>query len=923
MGCEKLVVLVLVCLVNEMASEPRLRLSWGRRRRYCHKTNCVPGSWSSWSACSHSCGPHGTQYSRRPIIKPAQCGGTCVVTTHGARACNRFCLNGGTLIRLSCHCKYGYSGECCEKGQGKDGGWSSWSRWGQCSSSCGTGLQTRKRSCTNPPPSYGGKTCVGPAEQHKNCLLKKCPDGGWSSWSSWGQCTGYCGTGLQTRKRSCTNPPPGYGGKKCVGPTEQHKNCLLHRCPGKNRCYLVNGGWSTWGPWSKCSKTCGYGSQYSKRYCNNPSPGYGGKPCTGKDTRTRGCLVKSCPVNGGWSSWGKWCACSKPCGTGSQYRNRACTRPPPSYRGKQCTGQDKETRNCNTHHCPVDGGWSNWGNWGTCTRTCGNGKQYSKRHCDNPAPKYGGKKCYGTNVKTRACNLKPCPVNGRWSLWAAWSACTKTCGTGSKTRHRTCTNPPPKHGGVCIGPSVQTKTCAKQNCPSSADFRSRDQLRMEVLLCAGNLKFLPINSTVITIVPLKIILRYTRNHFSLSVNGRWALWEVWSTCSKTCGYGTRIRKRTCSNPPPQNGGKMCTGPSQQTGKCYLTKTCPINGRWSPWGKWCKCSKTCGTGIQTRKRTCSNPSPQHGGKPCKGISEQTKSCQLKQCPGYGGWGSWGQWSACTKTCGTGTQNRKRTCLGSGNGNCPGSNEESRHCNTQSCPVDGGWGDWSDWSACSVSCRPGTSIRSRQCNNPAPSAGGKQCTGLPVGNKPCNEGPCPVDGGWGDWSDWSACSVSCGPGTSIRSRQCNNPAPSAGGKQCTGLPVGNKPCDEGPCPVDGGWGDWTDWSACSASCGPGTSIRSRQCNNPPPGPGGKQCTGLPVGNRPCNEVTCPGSGDCWGDWSDWSMCTKACDCGKTYRVRFCKCAHGQGHEKCQGPGESSQSCHCNPCPNGPPSDDIVEA
>lgn len=54
----------------------------------------------------------------------------------------------------------------------------------------------------------------------------------------------------------------------------------------------------------------------------------------------------------------------------------------------------------------------------------------------------------------------------------------------------------------------------------------------------------------------------------------------------------------------------------------------------------------------------------------------------------------------------------------------------------------------------------------------------------------------------------------------------------------------------------------------------------------------------------------------------MCTKACDCGKAYRVRFCKCAHGQGHEKCTGPGESSQSCNCNPCPNGPPSDDVVE-
>ena len=35
------------------------------------------------------------------------------MTTVGARACNRFCLNGGTLIRSSCHCKNGYKGECC------------------------------------------------------------------------------------------------------------------------------------------------------------------------------------------------------------------------------------------------------------------------------------------------------------------------------------------------------------------------------------------------------------------------------------------------------------------------------------------------------------------------------------------------------------------------------------------------------------------------------------------------------------------------------------------------------------------------------------------------------------------------------------------------------------------------------------------
>ena len=57
-------------------------------------------------------------------------------------------------------------------------------------------------------------------------------------------------------------------------------------------------------------------------------------------------------VNGGWSPWGKWCKCSKTCGSGSQYRKRSCTRPPPGYGGKPCVGLDKETRRCNTMRCP-------------------------------------------------------------------------------------------------------------------------------------------------------------------------------------------------------------------------------------------------------------------------------------------------------------------------------------------------------------------------------------------------------------------------------------------------------------------------------------------------------------------------------------------------------------------------------------------
>ena len=56
---------------------------------------------------------------------------------------------------------------------------------------------------------------------------------------------------------------------------------------------------------------------------------------------------------------------------------------------------------------------------------------------------------------------------------------------------------------------------------------------------------------------------------------------------------------------------------------------------------------------------------------------------------------------------------------------------------------------------------------------------------------------VDGGWSDWDDWQPCSVTCGIGTRIRQRTCNNPTPSNGGKDCDGLPSDEQPCQNSPC------------------------------------------------------------------------------------------------------------------------------
>ena len=58
------------------------------------------------------------------------------------------------------------------------------------------------------------------------------------------------------------------------------------------------------------------------------------------------------------------------------------------------------------------------------------------------------------------------------------------------------------------------------------------------------------------------------------------------------------------------------------------------------------------------------------------------------------------------------------------------------------------------------------------------------------------------------------------------------------------------------VDGGLSQWTSWSPCSKSCGGGTSVRTRQCNSPPPSPGGNPCTGKTFESKDCNIHVCPG-------------------------------------------------------------------
>lgn len=62
---------------------------------------------------------------------------------------------------------------------------------------------------------------------------------------------------------------------------------------------VVDGGWSLWGSWQQCSRTCGGGVEFSYRECSHPVPQNGGKYCEGQRVQYQSCNMQPCGANSG------------------------------------------------------------------------------------------------------------------------------------------------------------------------------------------------------------------------------------------------------------------------------------------------------------------------------------------------------------------------------------------------------------------------------------------------------------------------------------------------------------------------------------------------------------------------------------------------------------------------------------------------
>ncbi|XP_078703551.1 SCO-spondin-like [Branchiostoma floridae x Branchiostoma belcheri] len=818
-------------------------------------------------------------------------------------------LSPGQVIPVDCNQCVCVNGglDCTDHQCTTDGEWSTWSPWSNCTVTCGGGVQYRYRSCDNPPPAYGGLACTGLGEEAVHCNMQECPIHGkvgeWSEWSScsascgvgsrtrhwyylnisnlifcskvhgkvgewseWSSCSASCGVGSRTRHRYCNDPEPLHGGMYCVESLVETSDCNIGDCPDKT---CVGG--KVYQPCpQQCPRTCG--DVHDGVTCDRSAcvPDCG---CPEGQVDLGGVcvLIKDCPC--------RWNLASDSDGNpiyGEQFDSGEVV----SYKCTNCTCQEGRFI-CNEELLVVPN-WSAWSSWTACTASCGGGTQYRSRTCDNPPPICQDLNCNGHEEETRSCNTQQCEAGcppGK-QLRPCGHTCPHTC--AERTGDVTCVEPYCTQGCFCPPGMVEDDTgnCV-QECPCTFTVSGLGTAGEAVghlsdgtpvyqgqEMESGDVVHVNCNTCTCTDGLL------TCTDEPCPVDGGVSSWTVWTNCSMTCGgVGVQVRTRVCNSPAPAHGGQPCTETLLDTKYCH-TPECPVPGGWSVWTSWSSCTVTCGGGVSHRARTCSNPPPAHFGPDCEGHDTETIECSPEPCE-----------------------------LG-----CEGGKEYTQYCTScpRTCSELAGRSECAAMATCQPGCRcpngtyeqnDGSCVLVEECKCEIPEEILARATVAPLtmastfdsltfsdaeplsdrttlfpqevivgecmvcicshGLLNCTDDKlCAAPPSWSSWSSWTPCSRPCitgvkdmGGSVKSRRRYCTEPPPRPGGEFCEGDDTQEVTCNVPQCPQPGGWSQWTPWSACSSTCGSGTQVRTRVCDDPPPDIPSLACPGASLQTQSC--------------------------------------------------------------------------